>query len=119
MRSLRVFLSFWAEPTPTPDPLLANRSVFVYLKHSPFVDEMQTLPLRASLYMIDDESVNPAATWEAMGKPDKPNASELALLMAASQVRVQTDVAISRVNATTMSVRVLMVPNSVAVIELL
>ena len=28
---------------------------------------------------MDDESVNPLATWEALGKPDVPNATELAL----------------------------------------
>jgi len=40
----------------------------------------------ATLYTIDETNANPAATWRAQGKPDYPTESQIAALMAASEM---------------------------------
>ena len=69
----------------------------------------------ATLYTIDDAHVHPAASWREMGSPEKLNATQLAALMAASQIRVQRGVPVTRLNASCVELQLLMVPNSVAV----
>ena len=43
------------------------------------------LPSTANVTTIDDETTNPFATWQAMGSPQYPNATQLQALHAASE----------------------------------
>ena len=51
-----------------------------------------------------------------MGSPNRPNASELDALLAASQVNVVRHVALTRLNASCISLEVNMIANSAAVV---
>ena len=78
--------------------------------------EPQAEPAAATVYSIDDARVHPAATWVAMGAPHTPNASQLAALLAASQVHVERGVRPTRLNASCTYLEVRMRANSVAVV---
>ena len=112
LSGVRAFLSFWADPEATPKELPANRTVRVYVTH----DGSTPPPKTATVYSIDDLSTHPAASWVAMGSPPKPNASEMAILMAASQVHTEAAVVVAPINASCAYIEVSMRANSVAVV---
>ena len=141
---VRAFLSFWADPSATTGALPANRTVRLFVRHadgpragegtssgapsvsladatssaaSPAASPLASPPT-AVIYSIDDTNVHPAASWVAMGRPATPNASQLAALIAASQVHVRRGVPIQRLNGSCSYLEVLMRPNSVAVVAL-
>ena len=120
LSSMRVFLSFWAEPGSTS--ALADRKVTVTVRHAPDEQIEDLEPdayggngSLATVYSINDEHVRPSAAWKAMGAPNRPNASQLEALLEASRTHVER-VAIKRLNASYVSVEVTMVENSVAVV---
>jgi hypothetical protein len=116
--AVRVFLSFWQDPEAAPGQL-ANRLVTVYVHHAngptPLAQDAMAADENATLYIIDDAHVHPAAQWQAMGAPPQPNSSQLAALMAASRVHVER-VPLRRVNASCASVDVPMGENSAVVV---
>ena len=110
--NLRAFLSFWADPEATAAELPANRTVKVYVTH----DADTPHYTHASVYSVDDITTHAAASWVAMGSPAQPNASELALLMAASQIHTRPVVDLTPLNESCFFLEVSMRPNSVAVV---
>ena len=111
MGGLRVFLSFWADPEASAGSL-ADREVHVVIKHM-----AGSAPSSATLHAIDDATVNPSAEWAALGRPDKPNSTQLAAILAASAV-LPTPASLVVHNATATGLLVRMRMNSAVVIEL-
>jgi len=114
--SLRIFVSFWAEPEAERDPLLADRTVRVVVSH-PALEAGDAPPSAALIHIIDDEHVNPSSAWVNMGSPDKPTPQQLSALLNASAVHVVPN-AIERLSATTLALTLTMQPNSAAVVSL-
>ena len=117
LATLRVFLSFWADPEATAGAF-TDRLVTLFVLHderhaSPSVDG--NLPTKATLYVIDDQTVNPRAKWQELGSPPTPNAAQLAALLAASQVKTRSAEA-RRINETCTAIDVRLAPNSAVVV---
>ena len=100
-----VFLGFWDQGG---DANHVNRSVSVQLKQG--VDSAFVQPTKATIYLIDDSSVNPYSTWVAMGSPDVPSPAQLQQLIGASEVKGER-IAVSAGKAT-----VMMQPNSAVLV---
>lgn len=68
-------------------------------------DAGATLPSAlTTVYRIDDANSAPMAAWERMGSPSYPNATEIAAMDDASQLKLSSPIPVTKINETASSI---------------
>ena len=78
--SLRVFVSWWANPIDVNSTIEERRVVVCPAAG-------QHLPVTCAEWRIDKHNANAYTAWMAMGRPFRPNSTQMEVLHAASELK--------------------------------